>query len=409
MRNLPPGRSWPAWLAVLAWVVFIYLTIPVARALQGWVDEHLGRTAFLYAVAVALVVGVAAAARSIRASARSPANWVWLVAVAAAFAWGTWHLRANPEEAMHFVQYGVLSWLLFRACRTRFQDTGLYGLAFLLGAGLGMVDELIQWVTPRRFFDFRDMLINVCAVGLVQVALAKGVQPSGITSPARANTLRLAWRASLAVALLLILMLGATPGRVEKAARWIPWLPRDEPLVEYGHALQGPGSITWVTRLAPADLARQDRVRAAELGPQLARFSDDQAYAEFLLAYPSSVDPFAHELRVHLFRRDRYLKLARAQRRESMRRAELLTVAFREQEILETYFGQTLQASGLDWTPETRARLAASALSGPYASPVSRHLIVRWQPWHLQAMPVLAVIAFGLYVGYVARQERAGL
>lgn len=407
MNGGPSARPARAWLAVAAWVAFIYLTIPLARALQGWVDAHLGRAFFLYAVAACLVAGVGAALGYLVRSGvpRRPAAMAWIAGVALAFAAGTWHLRANPEEAMHFVQYGVLSLLLFRALRTRHDDTGLYVVASLAGALCGVVDELIQWLTPRRFFDFRDMLINVCAVLLVQLALARGLQPAGVRPPLRSATLRVAFRLAIALGAVFLVLFAATPARVQRITDALGVPALDEPLVEYGHRIRGPGEVEWVSRLDPESLRAEDKARAAELGPRLAQFAGEKQYVQFLLDHPSTRDPFAHELRVHQFRRDRYGKLARAQRAESRRRAELMTIALREQEILEAYFGHTLRAAGLDWSPETRARARAAALPGPYQSPVSRHLLVRWKGWHLQAFTALAMIAFGLGVRYVAARE----
>lgn len=401
-------RTPAAWLAVVAWTTAIYLTIPVARVIQGWVDRHLGRTAFLVMVFSAVAVGFIAALRALRHQARQLpwSSLACLGAVAGLFCAGTWHLRANPEEAMHFVQYGVLSLLLYRAFRTRHADAGVYVAAFLLGALIGVVDETMQWLTPRRFFDFRDMGINVAAVALVQVALAFGLRPAGVDPRPRAATLRLALRWATTLALFLTGVLSGTPARV--AATPPSWGLHgiDEPLIEYGHRIElGPGQY-FVSRLPAATLLLHDQARGAEVGNLLAGFSGDEGYQSFLAQYPPSRDAFAHEMRVHLFRRDRYWKLARAQRADSTRHAELITIAFREQQILERFFRQSLVASGLDWSPEQRARAESRVLAGPYVSPVSRHLVTRWSERQLRLAPFLGLVAMFLGVRYVERRER---
>ncbi len=403
----PSTAARRAWMYVASWTLFIYLTIPLARSLQGWVYQNLGRSTFLYVVFAALLAAVILAVRILQRQAAPvrASSWWWLAGVAGALAGGTWHLRANPEEAMHFIQYGVLSFLLYRAFRTRFEDSGLFVAALVAGAFLGVLDECIQWIVPRRFFDFRDMVINVSGVVLVQLALARGLRPEGILSPPRAQSLRVAFRLATGLALFFVILLAATPARIAA----LPWelgsFLINEPLVEYGNQITVSNDIHFVSRLTGPALLAEDEQRQAEVGPLLARHADDRGYEQFLLDHPPWQDPFAHEMRVHLFRRDRYSKDARAHRRDPERQAREITVAWCEQRILETYFRRTLAAAGLDWPADVRDRANAMARPGEYQSPVSRHLIVRWRRWQLQGMVVLAWMVFGGWVRYVAHRE----
>ena len=397
-----PAPSRGAWWAVVAWTLFIYATIPLARALQAWVYDHLGRNTFLVVVGLTLLAGLTAALHAVRHQAHpaSPSARAWLWGVALVLAAGTWHLRRGPEEAMHFVQYGVLSVLLYRALRTRYADAGLYVIAFLLGALLGTLDEVIQWIIPRRFFDFRDILINVSAVGLVQVALARGVRPEGIHPSPRPATLLTALRWAASLAFVLSVMVLATPARVRTVTQAMGWPEVGEAMVEYGYRLYGPDGLIFFSRFSAEELRAHDQQRAAELGPLLAQYARDKDYEEFLRLHPAVLDPFAHEMRVHLFRRDRHWKLGRHSRPSAGGGAEEMTVAYREQQILETYFGQTLAASGLDWPPDLRERARQRVQPGPYVSPVSAQLIVRFRAWQLVLGAALAWLAFAGWVRY---------
>ncbi len=383
-------RSKPGWWLVAGWTSSIFAVIPLARKIQAVVDACVGREAFLYTVFACLGVGVVAALAVLR---RSPLRiaWsqrVWLVLAAAAYAAGAWHLRANPEEAMHFVQYGVLSLLLFRAFRSSQPDAGIYAASFFLGALLGALDEVVQWLVPGRYFDFRDMGINVCAVGLMQLALLLGVRPAGILFPPRRSTLRLAWWFAAALAVLLTGLLSATPARLQVLVPWV-----DEPLVEYGYRINDAEIGILVSRWTAEGLRQQDAERAAGAGPALAARADDRFYQEFLREHSPLSDPFLHELRVHLFRRDRYWKLARAHRSEPGRHRELITVAYREQRMLETYFGETLRAAGLDWPTDLRERARQASHDGPYVSPVSSQLITRFRPGHAVVVLLILLMA----------------
>ena len=388
------------WWLVAGWTAAIFAVIPLARKIQSGVDATVGREAFLYTVFACLGVGVVYALALLRRSSLRIA-WsqrVWLVLSAAAYAAGAWHLRANPEEAMHFVQYGVLSLLLFRAFRPSRPDAGIYAVSFFLGALIGALDEVVQWLVPGRFFDFRDMAINVFAVGLMQLALLLGVRPTGIQSPAKRSTLRMAWWFAAALAGLLMALLSATPARLQAVVSWV-----DEPLVEYGYRINDPKRGTLVSRWTAEGLREQDAERATGAGPVLAVRADDRYYQEFLREHSPLSDPFLHELRVHLFRRDRYWRLARAHRSEPERHRELITVAYREQRMLETYFGETLRAAGLDWPADLRERARLASHDGPYTSPVSSQLITRFRPGHAVLALLILLVASRWVLRYAGR------
>ena len=141
-----------SWLGVAAWVAAIYAAIPLARSIQETIRAHGGKAAFLW---LTFLCFAAAAGWIVRAVLRKqwtgrPAQLFVLVAVGALFSGLAWSLRENPEEAFHFVQYGVLSLLLFRALSHRFQDPAIYVAATFIGSACGIFDELIQWVVPQR-------------------------------------------------------------------------------------------------------------------------------------------------------------------------------------------------------------------------------------------------------------------
>jgi hypothetical protein len=98
-----------------------------------------------------------------------------LLAVAAAFVAWALHLwlrpGAEPVEAVHLVEYGILGVLAARALRHHAADSGSLLAAGLLVALVGTLDEVIQWLVPNRFFDLRDVVINAGSGALVQIAL----------------------------------------------------------------------------------------------------------------------------------------------------------------------------------------------------------------------------------------------
>lgn len=371
-----------SWIAVAAWTAIVYLTIPFARWLEKTVGGVIGQSGLSALGLGAVAAGLGWAAVAIwRRRPQPPSRYAWLAATGAGYAWWATGL-SSPVETLHFLQYGVLGALAFRAFGTRFPDRSSYACAAALCALLGTVDEIIQWITPRRYWEFRDVALNAVSAGLAQVAIWKGVAPAWIAAFWGRQGLAVACRCAAALALLLALCAANTPART---AAWAPKIPglaflADNPSVmaEYGHRYRDSEIGVFYSRLAPAELERTDRERAREAASIIDRYAGDEAYRAFLEEFPPQRDPFVHEARVHLFRRDRYLEIAAAQRTRGADPEENLTVAWRENLILERYFPATLAASASRLPVAERSRLgAAQEPERRYESAVSAHLITR--------------------------------
>lgn len=57
-----------------------------------------------------------------------------------------------PIERIHFIQYGILGWLAYLAGGRK---------AFFYVIAIGILDELIQGILPNRYFDIRDIFMNI--------------------------------------------------------------------------------------------------------------------------------------------------------------------------------------------------------------------------------------------------------
>lgn len=410
----PSGPEWRSWLWLGLGAVAVYATVPLARWIEATVVAHASRDAFLVAVLVALAgaAGTAIAAVGRGRSARPrPVRIAWLVGVAAAYAAMSFSLRRNAEEAIHFVEYGALGILAFRALGHRSRDASIYPTAALVGATLGMVDELVQWMVPRRVWDLRDVGLNAIGASGVQLALAFGIAPAWVDRRFRRPGLaRLCRVGALAVAVLGASLLN-TPERIALQARLpgLGFLAQRGTLLEYGHRIEEPDIGVFRSRRAPAALREEDARRGAEAGRILAREGSDDDYEAFLRRYSPLTDPFLHEARVHLFRRDRYLQTGDRHAAEGdLRRARRdWTVAWRENLILERYFGATLRGAGLALAPERRRAIARAQLADrPYESAVSRGLITRVS--EAQVLTALGGLWLALVAGAVALGRGTG-
>lgn len=410
-HRLPRERECISWLYAGLWTLFIYTCIPLARMLQKFVSEQWGRSAFmwtvLFTIGVALVIAVLYVRRN--RAVMGAFNLVWLTATAAAFAYWTWHLRAAPEEAMHFVQYGILSLLVYRAMVHRVRDISIYFAVALLTGCLGALDEIIQWLTPRRYFEFRDIWINFGSAILMLIGVVGGIQPTVISlkpSPYGAR-----WTARLATAFLVMLGLCAsnTIPRVEWYASRIPGLDylrtNESIMIEYGYRYEDPDIGVFYSRFPPDELARQDRERADEVAPILNAYRDPRLYGKFLGTFTPAVDPFAHEARVHLYRRDRYRGEAETSGPDESTYAYNFTVAYREHMIMEKYFSNTLHASRYIVGDEYLAFMRAQQIPHyPYVSAVSSQLVTRWREHEIWLAILLTVIVLEAGQRYYARR-----
>jgi hypothetical protein len=411
MFERSPAREWVSWLLVAAWSLLTFATIPLARAIQRSVREACGEEAFLYAVLVGIVVVFVAALRTLRRLGPiTPARGAWLVGVAAVYAGYAYTLRRDPVEAIHFLQYGVLGVLAFRALTHRMRDPGIYLAAALVGGIVGILDEAIQWAAPRRVWDLRDIWFNFFAASLVQVGIAAGIRPPLITGTPTAKSVRLICRIAALASLLLLASLLNTPPRIAWYAERIPalgfLLDRSDVMLEYGHLYEVPEIGRFRSRFSPAELERIDAERGAEAGRILAGSSDDD-YKSFLERYTPISDPFLHEARVHLFRRDRYLLTAEWHPEDEHWYRSDLTVGYRENRILERFFPGTLRHSGRALTAERRAYLTQKQYpEDSYESKVSRQLVTRIGERHIVAgSAAVFLVLLGLHTA-AGRQMR---
>ncbi|MDT8386361.1 MAG: VanZ family protein [Thiogranum sp.] len=378
-------RATTDWLYVSVWSLFVFASIPVARTLQSAIRAHLGREAFLYGVMTVILVSSLGAASWLRFrhTRAAPANYLWLAGVTLVFVAYTWHLRSNPEEAMHFIQYGVLALLVYRALTHHITDTGIYVAAALVTAAIGIVDEALQWLTPGRVWGLADIWLNSFAALLTLLGVALGIRPTGISGPPGRSTLRILCRAALVIVALLGLSLLNTPQRISRYVEAFPALDfivdHSSVMAEYGYRYSDQQALVFRSRLAPDDLRHSDRTRASEAAKKLDSLPALTDYKTFLRLYTPFTDPFLHEARVHLNRRDYYLQTApdyQHDDRDEFRRR--MTIAHFENKIMEDWFTESLARSGFQLPESTVAAIRENAMPDTdYESPVSKALLTR--------------------------------
>ena len=408
IRSAPRESPRVSWLYFLLCALAIFLTVPFARGVRLFVTEQWGRVTFAYLVAGCVLAGAGWLIGSLRRRGEfRVASVAWIAGVVVVYlAWTAFLAqRLSPEEAFHFLEYGALSYLAFRALSHQVRDPSIYPASVLLCAIVGTLDEFIQWLTPGRVWALEDVGLNVGSAALMQIVLWKGIRPALISAePVRARSWQRVARLGALSALLLALSLFNTPPRIAWYAKRVPFLGyllrHEGVMAEYGHRYSDPETGVFFSRFSLGALHRHDAEEGAAAGRILEEYREEKRYAEFLERFSPAVDPFVHEARVHLFRRDRYrARIADFPDDLSEQRFHA-TVAFRENRILEKYFPATLAASGQAWPLSERARL--EALLDPtmeYVSHVSDQLIVSLTDWQLSG-GILLVAGLLLIVGF---------
>jgi len=399
-----------SWLWVVLCALAIFLIVLLARTIQSFVSRYFGRSLFGYSVIAVTVLAFLAVLYTLffRLKIRSPSKYIWLSAVAFLYIYFTLKLWHGPEEAFHFLEYGLLGYFLFKALSFSIKDKSIYFAAFFIGTLVGTFDEILQWAVPGRFWDLRDVGFNALAIGLFQIALWKGISPKMISQKIGPKSVkRVSWLAG-ANLVLLGLCLSNTPKLVASYTKIFPslaYLQKEELMDEFRHKHKDAEIGAFFSRLTVNELKKTDREKATEYS-QILNDWRDKDYEEYLRNFTSSTFPFLHELRVHIFRRDKYFEEFEKTRSEEARRKALF-IAYKENLILEKYFSQTIQKSVYKWSEEKSMNIEALIDKRQfYKSPVSASLLGSLNEKKLWAAIFISLICLSLFNFFYSRRHR---
>ena len=155
-------------VVTVVYVISIYAALPVARPLLTYLYNHLGRETLGIIMNVLLLLFIFFSLFYLYSySRRSLLRLALLVLVFSA----TFLLAMTydiPEERFHFLQYGLLGYLLYSLFFNRRRLPEIPALCLV--AFIGGSDELVQHFLPNRVGDMRDVVMNAVA-GLSGVAV----------------------------------------------------------------------------------------------------------------------------------------------------------------------------------------------------------------------------------------------
>ncbi len=404
-----------SWLLVSLCILSIFLIVPLARTIQEFVADRWGRSLFGYSVI--LVVGGAFLALLytliFRLRIRSVTNYFWLLLVTALYIYSTLKLWSVPEEAIHFLEYGLLGFLLFRALKFHTKDVGIYFIAFFIGCLVGIFDEILQWIVPLRIWDIRDVGLNALSSGLFQVGLWLGIRPKGISSRMSLESFRTLSILLMGNVVLFGLCLSNTPNRVSAYTKALPglsFLETEEPMNRFRYTHVDPDVGEFHSLLSHEELRDRDQQGSVVHGKILREWKN-RAYKEFVRSYYPFKYPFLYELRAHVEIRDNALQNAHVAEDDENRKFFYL-MAYKENIILEKYFSQTLRRSSHRWKKKQANSIRRLIdPSTPYESPIRFGLVYPWSEmtmWISNLVFLLVLLAVNVTL-FLTRKSRAKL
>ena len=125
-----------------------------------------------------------------------------LISAAYARAVSSGNLDVDLVEAFHFVEYGFLAYLFYRAWQGRPDVSGLV-FAACAALAVGIADEWVQWFVPGRVGEMHDVWLNAVAIACGLLFSTAIHPPASLQKPSHPSS-RFAAAAS-AVALLFAL------------------------------------------------------------------------------------------------------------------------------------------------------------------------------------------------------------
>lgn len=415
MNHTPGGKEWKSWLLVSLWACFIFLSVPLARPIQRFIRESWGSSFFIYVVVATIVILVLVAVyKTSKTRKLKPVNYIFLITVSGVFFWLTYQLRGNPEEAIHFVQYGILSILVFRALTLRAPDNTSYFTAVALVCAIGIIDEALQWLAPQRYWGLRDIRLDAIAAVLTIFAIRFGINPGIISEKPSSQSIQLLLRAVMLTLGLLALSLFNTPQRILASTEIFPSLEflikNSSIMAEYGFYYKSDDTGIFRSRLSPANLQKTDSLRHKEAADILKTEGDPKRFKEFIKKYSPFSDPFLHEFRVHLKSRSHNLRKAGEYRSSDDNKYKMhITSAYFENIILEKYFSLTLRESGYVLPEKVLRDMRENAVrDSGYKSKVSKNLITVFSVQAFQWLflgTILSLVFLDLYICYKRKRQ----
>ncbi len=343
----------------------LILSAPYVGQVRGYIRQVFPGQ-FVLVVGGLIAAGLAAALLAARLKIRDHRTRRYgaiAVALLIATAYAIQRAGDNPEsnvvELFHFLQYGLVTFLFYRAWWSR-GDLSIVLLPVLAGLIVGTIEEGLQWLIPNRVGEMNDVLLNLVAIGTgLLFSLAVDPPESRPAALGEASRRRVVFTATGALLTFAVFF----------------------HVVHLGHTVRDGEVGEFVSRYSRETLVGLQRRKASEW----------------------KADPPPARL-VRLSREDQYLTegIQHVRWRNKLWDAGDVRGGWLENRILEQYFAPVLdtpthEGAGHRWPPEQRAdaetRVAAAHDVAPYVSGAYPYPVYAWsRGWFWLAVVTLAAL-----------------
>ena len=343
-----------AFIVALIASALIVLGSPFMGQLQSWLRRSLSTESYvlLFGVGVLAAVGLMIAVAFLRIRERRGQRFALLLIAllfGGSYMWwtSTPYADVNAVERVHFVEYGLIAYLFYRASLSRHSlgeggrergDPSSLILPLMAAFTVGTCDEWLQWFIPYRVGEAHDVFINLVSI-VCGLMFALAIHPPD-TFSARLHPG--SWRRVGVISAIVWLIFAAFVSQVH-----------------LGHLIEVPSVGHFKSHYSAEELNTLQADRSARWKTQP----------------PIGIKRLSQE--------DQYLDegLWHVRRRNGAEVDE----AWRENLILERFFVPILDLptyaspNGNRWPPEQRADMATRATStAPFVSAAETYPIVVW-------------------------------
>jgi hypothetical protein len=158
------------WLAAAVTIsATLVLSAPFIGQIRTSIRDAVGaRFSTVMAAAVGGLVAAAAWAAVVRIKERRAARFTalaltMLIGIGYALLTRTGNAEVDAVERFHFLEYGLVTFLYYRAWRGT-GDVAVLVLPMLAGIIVGTCEEWLQWFIPVQVGEVRDVLLNLVAI-----------------------------------------------------------------------------------------------------------------------------------------------------------------------------------------------------------------------------------------------------
>lgn len=145
--------------------------------LWNYLREHFGAFVIYFPYISLAVIGFFILMYLIFYCQKSISVYIWFGVIVYLYIFCLGQLKLEIEK-IHFVEYGILSCLVFKALHNDIKNRLIYLWASVIVFCFGFLDEGIQYILPNRVYDTHDVIVNGVAGVLAQMIIAFVLRPT---------------------------------------------------------------------------------------------------------------------------------------------------------------------------------------------------------------------------------------